>query len=253
MIRKYVTPFSLLIFLSMSFQVRAQSSSYASSYVDFPTGCASSGSYPCLLRAIDRNMAFNQGEQKFILSKKSSVKLIGPAEFEILDGQLWVAQSQALNFFLSPGLSLILNGDFFLQRENDHSVRVRNLAGKTQFVSKAVLPSESLPTGFENWYGGLGTDGQIQRGVIRPIEISGFLKSWLPVCEYSSAEIKKALLIYRDLWSETTEISASLYKEIIERRLASSEEKLSLAKTKAHHSKQEQNRYRQMFRERNNL
>jgi hypothetical protein len=249
--------FLALFILFFSAQLLAKASSVdgnlAKPYVDSPQNCYEKEKYPCNLRISEGFLAFERGDQQFHLAKQSALLFHGASKIQVLQGQLWIRNSKKLTLVLSPALEIQLDGEFFVEKRADLTSRIHNLAGTARFLSKYVFASESLPLGFENWYGAMDTSGQVQRGVIRPIEIADFLKSWIPVSGLPMAQLKKNLELYRDSWSETTEASAQMYQQVIERRIASHLEKERKQLERRRSVEQDQSRYRQMFREKNDI
>jgi hypothetical protein len=223
------------------------------SFVDSPEGCFAAKRYPCSLRAVGPFLSFERDSQKFHLAPQSALLFFSPASVQLMKGKLWIQNSQDLSVKASPNLQMQFTGEFFIEKQSDATLLVRNLSGHVAFQSRSVFKNESLPIGFQNWYGPLDASGAVSRGIIRPIVITEFLRSWIPISGLSVAAGKKALLDYREQWKEGVEQSAQLYKEVIERRLASHEAKERKQRAREQALKKEQDQFRQMYREKNGL
>ena len=235
--------FLLPFFLSLGLQAETLS------FVDLPKNCFAGKVYPCSLRSTGGMLKFEKGSEAYQLGPSSAVRFLQEDQVQLLSGTLWIEKSKNLRLKVNPELSLTLTGEFFLEREKDAVVLVRNLFGTTTFQSKFLFKEESLPVGFQNWYGTLNAQKQIDRGVIRPIEALAFLKVWNPISGLSPAEARKRVQAFRANWVENIEVSTNLYREIIERRLASQE---SLDQSRAQRQRaalEEKKRIRQMYRQ----
>ncbi len=247
---------SVFIFLSF-FPIFSLAAVSSDGFVDSPAGCFLKEKYPCKLRVASGSFAghltISRERQSFNLSPDTSVLFTSATQIEVMEGSLWIKDSQQLTLILSPRLKVELNGQFFMERKKDHSAVLQNLNGEIKFHSPAVDPSEALPLGFENWYGGLTTSGKIQRGIIRPIQTSQFLKNWIPICGLASAEMKKQLKSYRQSWIDTTEIASEMYQAVVERQLASQAEKQQRSSQRRQLVKKDEQNFRRLYREKNNL
>lgn len=246
---KLVRVFFLFSILSVLF-LSAQAASPA--FVDSPAHCFAKKSYPCSVRVMGSYLAFEREAQMYHLADRSAVLFLGPSEIQLMQGSLWVKDSKGLTVKVSPVFSFQVAGEIFLEKKG-LDLFVRNLRSEIAFDSKLVFASEALPVGFENWYGPLDVSGQVSRGMIRPIAMNEFLKAWIPVSGASIAEIKKQTLHYKNDWKGALELSSQIYQQVVERRIASQEEKALRAAQKRRSQLDEQARLRQMFRQKNGL
>jgi hypothetical protein len=222
------------------------------SFVDSPEQCLGLEKFPCSVRAVKGPISLEKGSHVFVLESDSSLSFLSAEEFQLLSGKIWIEKSEQLSLKISPKLAVTLTGEFMVEKIADR-VWVKNLNGETAFRSPLVFQSESLPIGFENWYGRITTLGSIERGIIKPIELKSFLVSWLPLAQNSVAELKKKVAEFRENWSKAAEQSSELYKEVVERRMAS-----VAAKELSHQQQMEKTRkaiqkIREMYRQKNYL
>ena len=222
------------------------------SFVDSPDQCLGLDKYPCSVRSVKGPLSMEKGGHSFVLDANSAVHFETAQEFKLLSGQVWIEKSENLSLKISPSLTINLNGEFFAQKLSD-KLWLKNLDGETQFKSSHVFQSESLPVGFENWYGRITTKGSIDRGIIKPIELKDFLVSWLPLAQNSVAVLKKKVASYRELWSKAPEQSSELYKEIVERRMASVTQRELTQEQQVEKARKAIQKIREMYRQKNYL
>lgn len=243
--------FSLVLILMFSLSLEA--SQFEKAFVDSPAGCFSAKKYPCSLKATGAYLNFEREAQKYHLADKSALIFWSESQVQLMQGKLWIVDSKELSLKVSPALHLKFSGEFFIEKQPDATMLVRNLNGIVFFESKYVFANEALPVGFQNWFGPMDSSGQISRGVIRPIVLADFLKAWMPISGLPVSIAKKNMLSYRELWKEGVEQSAQLYQQIIERRLASHEEKARKLNARKQALQNEQKLFKKMFREKNGL
>lgn len=231
------------LFLSLSLQAKSLSS------IDLPKNCITKKIFPCALRAVKGMLKFEQGSESYQLGEFGSIRFTGPGQFQLLSGSLWIEKSQNLRLVVNPALTMNINGEFFLEKQKNSILLVRNLNGSVSFTSAFLFKSESLPIGFENWYGTLTTQKEIHRGVLRPIEVLSFLKAWSPVAGLSAAETQKRVQFFKESWSENVESAANFYQEVVERRLASQEEQDQRIARRRQAELEEKKRLRQLYRQ----
>ena len=226
----------------------------ASVFVDFPEACVSQKKFPCTVKSLKIPLQFNAEAVQYNLAPETSLKLESGTRFQILQGQAWVQSEAPVEIKINANLNMGFQGEIFCHKGKDMNTHIRNLnASEIRFDSAHIFKQEALPTGFENWYGALATDGQILRGIIRPISKESFLADWMPLAGSNAAELRKKAKQYLDLWSEAVNESANLYQEIAERRLASVREKQNAQAQKAQKRNEQELELRRHYREKNGL
>ncbi len=190
-------------------------------FVDLPKDCFAKKQYPCSVRAAEQVLRFDRGAGSFQLGKGASVKFFEQDQVALLRGVVWIQNAQKLEFVVHPQMKLSLIGEVLIEKHADQNLLVRNINADIKFQSESVFKSEALPVGYQNWYGGLDTRKQIQRGIISPIQAGPFLKSWIPLAGLSAAETKRKIAEFKESWVGNVESSTLFYKEIVERRIAS--------------------------------
>ncbi len=195
------------------------------------------------------SLRFERNAATFVLGEKSALRFIADDKIQVLSGSLWIEEAKDLAVVVHPQFGFSASGSLFLQKTADGNIFVRNLEADIKFRSPFVFKGEALPAGFQNWYGRLNAQKQIDRGIFRPIEFASFLKAWLPMTHLSIAEAKGRVLVWKEQWSGALEASAHFYQEVVERRMASVElqDQQRAARQKA--AQTEQNRIRQLYRQ----
>jgi hypothetical protein len=234
-----------LLFLSATAYAETQ-------MVDSPDQCFSLDKFPCSVRSVDQALTIEKTSGRFIVGPHSSVHFVTASEIQLLEGKIWFERADGLHLKISPKLKILLNGEFFAARESDKSI-LRNLNGDAQFQSDLVFKNETLPVGFENWYGRITTAGAIERGIIKPIELKTFLVEWLPLAQNSPAELKQMVSGYKQSWSKAAMISSEFYKEIVERRMASVEAKELSQQQQVEKARRAIQKIRELYRQKNYL
>lgn len=222
---------------------------FASEVTDHPAQCFGKKIYPCSLRSLSGGLRFERAGMSYVLGSKSSIKFLMEDQIQILEGSLWVENSKDLQIFAHPHFGFGVSGEVFLQKNTDGTLLVRNLGGEVQFKSPYLFKQEALPVGFQNWYGRLNSQKQIDRGVFRAIEVAAFLKAWIPMSNLSVAEAKGRVLVWKESWSRAVEMSAQFYQEVVERRVASLEELDQQRARRQKAARDEQNKIRQLYRQ----
>ena len=206
----------------------------SSGFVDLPEGCLNRKAYPCLLRATNSSVRLEHGAQIFTLAEKASMQFFTKDEFQILDGSVWVNAAVPLVVRLPGEVKVHWKGEFLVD-------------------SPRVFENESLPVGFENWYGKITTAGWLDRGMIKPIAAGEFVKQWAPFSGLSVADAHRKILFFKEAWEANVGQASDLYQEVVRRRMASVEEKEHLKQDQAEKARQERQTFKKLYRQKNYL
>jgi hypothetical protein len=98
-----------------------------------------------------------------------------------------------------------------------------------------------LPPGFENWW---EVGGQ---GILKPFPIKHTLADWNRWLGLPSKEARDRITKYQEAWKDRAQASAQLYEEIVQRRIASSEEAELQRQEFARRLREETNEFRRKF------
>lgn len=241
--------FAASIFVALSVANAASKSTVQTSVVDNPVNCFAEKKYPCSLRSQTEGLKFERGSVVYVLGDKSSLKWISEDRIQLLQGRVWLQNAKDIAVMGHPQFEFSFSGEIFLQKQSDGNLLVRNLGANVQFHSPGVFKEESLPVGFQNWYGRLNFQKQVDRGILRAIDVTAFIKTWIPMSNLSIAEAKGRVHEWKESWNSAVEASAQFYQEIVERRLAS---QIELDQRRADRQKaalDERSRIRQLYRQ----
>lgn len=243
---------SLLLLFSLGLTVKAETKAEPLVFVDEPAQCFVKEGYPCAVRSLEP-LRLQRGDDVYQFAAETSVVWLSVDDLRVLEGRIWIEKSAKLSLHMLGSDAITIDGEFLVTREKDQNLAIMNLNGSVKFPEKGFLKSEALPVGFQNWYGRRDTNGVVQRGVLRPIEVPSFVATWAKTGSATRVARGEKLKQYRELWKGNVEQSAELYKNIVERRIASQEDSRAALRRRQQKADEERARLRQMFREKNNL
>lgn len=213
-------------------------------HVDLPEGCFAR-KFPCAVTFLSTGKV-KLGEVQ-VSVKKGTAVLLRKEEFELLNGEVWSDEFEATR--LRHGLiSAAMTGDILVQKEGDQITFISlNGVVEVNGVRKTVEP---IPSGFQNWYRGLGQRGEFVQGVIEPFRPDDFLRSWADLAGLTLNEAKERVEIYATNRKQAVGEASDLYRDILQlRRLASDERERQV---QAAHVRREQEKahFRKMMQDR---
>lgn len=221
-------------------------------YVDQSEGCFADKKYPCAVKAIRGIFRIDRGGQIFVLDQGSSILMKSESEIQLLEGEMWIEKSADLGVNMNPYLKAQVSGEFWLRKDGD-KIFISNLEGEFKFISNKIFSNETLPMGFENWYAGIRTDQKINSGIIQPISFEKFASDWARIYSGPKAEKLTRLKSYRDKWKDSVAQSAEMYAKVIERTMASVENKKRQERKTELDREKEREALKQLFRSKNYL
>jgi len=225
------------------------------SYVDLPSGCFVREKFPCSLRTYADGLIVEKKDYRIVLKPSTVISWKSGRHLRFVSGDVWLESRQSLMLDMNSRLSVEFIGQVTLSSVYEPGqLRLQNMsASEIHFKSEDLLVSESVPVGFENWYSILASGGELQRGVMKPIDKIGFFKNWMSVAVLSPAELKKNFKYFSSLWRGNVEQAAEYYQKIIERRIATYQEIQENKKQEKIHKKNQQEKIRKLYREKNFL
>ncbi len=237
----------LLFFLVIASLVKIQA--YALGLVDEPEKCFSQRIYPCSITSRDGNLKIVRDDLQINMSEDSVVTFEDERRLKILKGHLIFSSAHPVDMMVSSLLAFKVKGEIFAMIESPKTVRLYNLNAEIDFIKGKLFQSEVLPVGFENWYSGLNAHKQIDRGLIAPIERLSFLKKWGSVSLDSVAESRKKMKNYDKVWGDSVADASQFYQEVVERGIASENEKIAREIERKNKREKEKAFFRRMYRE----
>lgn len=227
-----------------------------SSYVDLPSGCFVREKFPCSLRTYQDGLIVEKNKYRIIMKPSTVISWKSSHNLRFISGDAWFdSSSQTLVLEMTSRLSVEFSGQLAVSSIYEHGqLRLQNMsAAEMHFKSDDLLASESVPVGFENWYSTLSSGGELQRGILKPIDKIAFFKNWMSVAVLSPAELKKSFKYFSSLWRGNVEQASEYYQKIIERRIANAEEIEENKKQEKVRKKHQQEKIRKLYREKNFL
>jgi hypothetical protein len=230
-------------------------------FVDEPAGCWGARKIPCAVRATKAGEAFyysRPGAESFqfeLIAAKKASWLLQQEGLKLLEGELWVKSSRDLRVETNQ-IFAVAQGEFWIQLQGSKT-ELKNLEAEFTRLQMTGLPGDgkrvSLPVGFENWYGGLNSDGDLNVGVLRPIDRVPFFSSWARQMKVSKPLAVEKIEKWREIWQAATDASSELYARVVERKIASEENRLREVQRRKDEAASEKRQLLQMFRERHSL
>ena len=233
------------------FPIYSWASSFKS-YVDEPKACLVKKAYPCAIRFLSNKSKFISNQLKIFTHEGSVLIIYNARNFRIVEGKFWVRTEGEAK--IESGLVQVKGqGDFWVETALNSKVIVRNLKGTVSVESPALLTKVSIPMGFENWYSVVNSAGGLQSGLLKGIDAIAFLPEWYRLAKLPSVETKEILSEYRQSWQGAVAASSEFYRSIIQRNVASNENRENQKQIRSLNEAQERKRLRQMFRDRNTI
>lgn len=227
-----------------SVKVPEQASAASAPFVDLPAGCWGR-QLPCAL-TFTRPGTIRVQETLLSVSSNTAI-LFREKEMELLAGQLW-SETFAETRIRHGIVQAVLTGDVLVEKEGDE-LTIINLNGVAE-VTGGRKTMEPIPSGFQNWYRGLGQRGEFVQGVLEPMRSQEFLPTWVKLTGFRGSLALEKVSNYATNRKKAVYESAQLYQDILQtRRLAAEEQERKNAVVSAQRER-ERSHFRQMMRNR---
>lgn len=240
--------FSFLIIVTFSFLK-------ANAYVDEPLGCLQAEKLPCAVRATFAGEKFHYKKREvqanWLAAKKASW-VLDEQGFKFISGQVWLQSSVQFSVRTNSVVTLA-NSELWLESVEERT-KIANLSGDSLNLKLAATgEKQSLPVGFENWFSGLDSAGQVSHGVPKAVDKVQFFKDWAQKLRVSDSFAKEKIAEWKEQWKNIASLSSEIYSGAVKRAIAQQEQK-ELKEIQARERKrEEQRKLRKMFRARNGL
>ena len=235
----------VLIFL-MAFQleVRVRASE---ELLEQPAQCLKSQEL-CSLKIGSESFHFEKNGVRLHVNANSTVSRQAVNSWKLIHGSLWVEDGDRVQVDTLYGLITGIRGSFWAIEQAD-KVLLRNITADLE-VSLRDGRSVSVPEGFEVWIGGIGVDGKSTYGMIRPIDMKDHLTLWAQIYPGSKSEFLSAVKELKERWGDVAVKGSEIYQGVVDRRIASAEEKLKQAEERKAKAAAERQRVRELFYQR---
>lgn len=165
--------------------------------------------------------------------------------WKFVQGTLWVVQGESLVFETLYGELRGRHGSYWILEQKDRLlVRNMNADLKVTFRDGRSLV---VPEGFEFWMGGIDSKGQSTFGMVQPIEMKDHLPLWNSLYIGSKENFMKEVVHLRESWGDVIETSSRLYREIVDRQIASEKEAEENARLAKLRKEEEKRRIRSLY------
>lgn len=221
-------------------------------YVDEPVACYNKHEFPCAVRILQRSSLLEVSKVKIFAAPGSSVVFLNNGNLRLLEGNFFIDSEQEIKVEAGVVTTLV-HGESLLQKEENGKVTIANFTGENKVTGVFQKLSEPILPGLSKWYAGTNQKGELEQGVLSPLNPRVFLPTWRNLTVYPKAVAQEKLSHYKVTWKKSVELSAEFYKEIVELRLAAEDQKRVQREKRIQFEKDERMKLRQLFRERNNL
>lgn len=222
---------------------------FAGAYVDQPAQCLKDKKFPCAVRVTDRTDKFEMEKFKFFAAPAATVIFNADNSIRLLEGGIWILQAQELK--VEGGVvDFYVSGHVWLEKSNQGRILAYNLLGDLQAQLFNSKSKEVIPVGFQNWFDGMLDAKTVNHGVIAPIEPLSFLSRCIKVQALPKKNLVGHLKKYRLAWADNLNQAGELYAQIVERRIASYQEKQERAYQAYLNNLKQQQQLRTLYRDR---
>lgn len=210
-------------------------------YVDLPQGCWGRKEKPCSVRASqDEWIEMDSGSRVFAQAGASFVSDLR-SDLKVLSGELWVESDNGIRALIFENL-YEMKGHFWLKK-NQSETQIRVFLGQLQ--STDLAKTELIPSGFEKWW-----RADLQSLVKPIVGQEKIFRDWNRFLQLEKNVAASRISEYKAAWVGRAERGAQLYQAVVDRKIASAESRVELARVKQLKKRQEQDELREQFRKR---
>lgn len=231
--------FFFLIAFQLEVRVRA-----SGDVLQKPESCLN-GKNACAIQVVGDSFKFTHGSLKIVAAQDSTLARIRTKVWQLIKGTLWVQEGDGLRVETVFGALSADRGQFWVLDQGS-KILVRNVDSDLKIYLRDGKTLE-LPEGFEVWISGINSRGQTEYGVLRPIDMKVHLLLWNSLYEGSKENFIRDVAKVKASWGDLAEKSSLIYSGLIQRELASHQEKKD-ATERVQNLKQEKRRQtRQLY------
>lgn len=222
------------------------------SFIDEPAHCFQQQKFPCAMRVLKAGANLHLAQLNFFADQGASFVLVQPYKVRLLQGLVLVDSQVEVQVELSA-VNISGRGEFLLEAQADAKILLTNLLGELKVSGVQSALQESLPVGFTKWYAGLNQLGQLEQGILTPIDPASAIRRWRDLTLLPKILAKQKIQLFQSAWKQRIEISTQLYQAVASRRIASQEERIRRLEKRLADERQERKFLHQLFRTRNFL
>jgi hypothetical protein len=212
-----------------------------------PVHCLSQKT-PCVIQAAAGAFHFKSEHLSLHATPKSVLAEDAENSWRYLSGNLWVEKSKNLKMHTIYADLTSERGSFWLV-ENEGKLFVRNVNADL-VVQLRDGKKLNVPEGFEFWIGGINSLGRSEFGMIRPIDIKQHLALWNELYQGDKEDFVAEVKEMKQYWGDLVARSGDIYKNQVQRKLASIEDEKQSAKEKKRREEAHKAKVRELYRQR---
>lgn len=240
-------PFLHLFLFLLAFQLEVRVRA-ADTALSEPENCFGRKT-PCAFQISEDKWSFESGKIKLHSGAGTLLEQTHKdTDWKLVSGQLWVESGPSLKVQTLTATIDGSSGQFWVVTDQD-KVWVRNISSKVVVTFKDRSKME-LPRGFQVWVGAVNSEARVEHGMIEPVDLKEHLKQWYALYPGNKTQFLSEVQDLKDQWIDLVEKSGDLYKAVIERKMASLDEKKRQQQEAEKKKVQERQHLRQEFEKR---
>lgn len=225
---------NVIIFLfifSVDIRVRAEVAAHQAPYlIQEPEACLN-GFGLCTLKSIEKYSIKNSTA---ILSLKKNTVLMRQAldKWALVAGNIFVNSKKEVSI-VTPYGDMRIHPDAKVlidKRENDYFVRV--ISGKVFLKGLGHANEVAVLEGYQNTLGRVGESARAEIAIPKPVLFIQAIKDWGSHFEGEQKEFRSEVENFKIIYKRATEELSELNRQIVQREVASHEERLNKARQK---------------------
>ena len=232
---------ALIFLLAFQIEVRVRASEEV---LEQPAQCLKSTDL-CALQVYTDAFHFEKKGVRLHASGNSTLSRQSLTSWKLIHGALWIEKGKSVKVETLYGTVQSPQGAFWVLEEGDRVI-VRNISSDLEITLRDGVKL-TVPEGFEIWIGGIGPDTKSTFGMIKPVDMKAHLTLWASVYPGSKSEFLTEVQSLKERWGDLAIKSSDIYQGVIDRRIASAEEKQRFAEEKKAKIAAERQRVRELF------
>lgn len=221
--------------------------------VTYPAKCWGV-TYPCSIgvEGGDRKETIKVPNGKLVLSHAAAMTWLAPRKFEIASGLAFVHHSGTVEYKTPFGGIRCASCTALLQKTGAE-VRFHVLNGGFEYKPLGESRWLLLPPGFMAYMGKVGPNGRADVDFPQASPLKVVLKLWAKVYDGDKDQFEEDAKSYLKSWRQAVQVASQLQSKVVEREIASARSHAQRAREHAAAEKREDQRLREMFRQKNGL
>lgn len=186
------------------------------------------------------------------LAAKSVLKKLNDGAADLARGTM-LAKADGEFRWHSPFGEVFCKACEVMLTRTENSLEIHSLRGEVSVQRKGDDEKYELPTGFSILLSAVRSDGRANLDFPQASALPPLLKSWAKVYPGTPDEFKKDVRAYLEIWREAVEVSTTMERKEVDRTIASAAAEQSKEEAIRKARWLEDQKLRQLFREKNNF